>query len=127
MTEEEKELLYIDLCARLPYNVLCEIWFTAAVNTKDHSILENLKLGGLTGFSSGLLTLKPYLRSISSMTEEEESEYNLIQGLSHWTADDGKMENYAESIDWLNSHHFDYRGLIEKGLALEAPKDMYRF
>ena len=90
-------------------------------------ILENLKLGGLTGFSSGLLTLKPYLRSISSMTEEEESEYNLIQGLSHWTADDGKMENYAESIDWLNSHHFDYRGLIEKGLALEAPKDMYKF
>lgn len=123
MTEEEKELLYIDLCARLPYNVLCEIWFTAAVNTKDCSILENLKLGGLTGFSSGLLTLKPYLRSMSSMTEEEKKELGSI-------CCEGNIEHqfgiFYRGQDWLNSHHFDYRGLISKGLALEAPEDMYK-
>ena len=69
--------------------------------------------------------IKPYLRSMSSMTEEEESEYNLIQGMSHWTADDGKMKNYSDGIDYLNSHHFDYRGLILMRLALEAPEGMY--
>lgn len=122
MTEEEKELLYIDLCARLPYNVLCKIWFTAAVNTKDCFILENLKLGGLTGFSGGLLTIKPYLRSMSSMTEEEKKEFRSI-------CCEGNIEHqhgiFYRSQDWLNSHHFDYRGLIPKGLALEAPEDMY--
>ena len=56
---------------------------------------------------------KPYLRPMSSMTEEEEKEYH-----------DARSDYYDDlgTYDWLNAHHFDYRGLIEKGLALEAPE-----
>jgi len=57
--------------------------------------------------------IRPYLRSMSSMTEEEENEY--IDFLAMWDA-----------VDWLNEHHFDYHGLISKNLALEAPADMYK-
>ena len=48
------------------------------------------------------------------MTEEELAEYNKVE-----------LSDFRR-IDWLNAHHFDYRGLIEKGLALEMPKDMYK-
>ena len=54
------------------------------------------------------------------MTEEEKKEYNKVMFQSERYED-----NYAADVDWLNKHHFDYRGLIEKGLALEAPEDMY--
>ena len=65
---------------------------------------------------------------MSSMTEEEKSRYNLLQGLSHlaeqhWTANDGKVCRYSDAMDWLNEHHFDYRGLIEKGLAIEVTEE----
>ena len=55
------------------------------------------------------------------MTEEEKKEYNLTKALS--------IVDYPtlKSFDWLNAHHFDYRGLIEKGLALTAPEGMYTF
>ena len=57
---------------------------------------------------------KPYLRPMSSMTEKEENEY-INTFLAMWDA-----------VDWLNEHHFDYRGLIPMGLALEAPEGMYK-
>ena len=57
----------------------------------------------------------PYLRPMSSMTEEESTEYSRFS-LSRYN---------TECFDWLNKHHFDYRGLIKLGLALEAPEDMY--
>ena len=63
---------------------------------------------------------KPYLRPMSSMTEEEENKYNSLNGYEK-----GIFPHTEEAFDWLNAHHFDYRGLIEKGLALEAPEDMY--
>ena len=69
--------------------------------------------------------IKPYLRPMSSMTAEENIEYQkrvkVIQDIDrtlHWC-------QTIESVDWLNEHHFDYRGLIEKGFALEAPEYMY--
>jgi hypothetical protein len=57
---------------------------------------------------------------MSSMTEEE----GLIaeEMGCETTLEDWQKVNY---IDWLNAHHFDYRGLIEKGLAIEAPEGMY--
>ena len=58
---------------------------------------------------------KPYLRPMSSMTEDEEDELN-----------SARMGNYGEDADWLNAHHFDYRGLIPLGLALEATEGMYK-
>ena len=65
---------------------------------------------------------KPYLRPMSSMTEEEKKELNNVLEFQYYS-DDSCM---CESTDWLNAHHFDYRGLIERGLALEAPEGMYK-
>lgn len=90
--------------------------------------------------------IKPYLRPMSSMTDDEKSElwFLLSEGRTNIelnsngqliTRDNVELGfNYpfvcpqisSEYVDWLNAHHFDYRGLIEKGLALEAPKDMYK-
>ena len=118
MTQEEKHLLLADLCSRLPYGV-----FVQDRNGKHILTPGNTEFVDLLG---GKCNIKPYLRPMSSMSEEEESKYNLIQGLQHWTVEDGMIQNYGDAIDWLNSHYFDYRGLIEKGFALEAPEDMYK-
>lgn len=83
---------------------------------------------------------KPYLRSLSSITEEEKRELSkkYVWDISCGQIkiryhSDGYWDNntkcptseYLRLFDWLNMHHFDYHGLIEKGLALEAPKGMY--
>ena len=64
---------------------------------------------------------KMYLRPMSSMTEEEEKEYEEW----HEELEEGRIKDwkYGEYIDWLNAHHFDYRGLIEKGLAIEVTEE----
>ena len=124
MAEQEKQLLLIDLCARLPYGVKVRIntkktYYTAIVCeiTRNYICVEG---GGEIYFSHG--SYKPYLRSMSSMTEEEYKEYRVLNDL---ITIDGALIIDATQIDWYNAHHFDYRGLIEKGLALEAPKGMY--
>lgn len=124
MKDKEKQILIADLCARLPYGV--------NVIHKDDTSRKDIvtTLVGYNGhyietFIDGLCyhlelyEFKPYLRPMSSMTKEEEEEW--------WEFGDKNtiVESHSYSIDWLNAHHFDYRGLIEKGLALEAPKDMY--
>lgn len=114
MTQEEKQLLLIDLCARLPYGVTCQLSKTNA----GVSITEKLKLGGLEHFIVGSMAVKPYLRRMLSMTEEERRHYDEL-------ACDFDGISMADSIDWLNKNMFDYRGLIEKDLALEAPDNMY--
>ena len=120
MTREEKQLLLKDLCARLPYGVICQL----SNKDADVSIIEKLKLGGLEHFIAGSMCVKPYIRPMSSMTEEEYEESCCVNEWTH--LEDGTEVPCMAYIDWLNAHHFDYRGLIEKGLALEAPKDMYK-
>lgn len=72
-----------------------------------------------------------YLRPMSSMTEEEEKEYNQLcyncqeQDSVDYNITELDRTQLIYVVDWLNAHHFDYRGLIEKGLALEAPEGMY--
>jgi hypothetical protein len=64
----------------------------------------------------------PYLRPMSSMTEKEKNEYdNIVYGITNI----GSKYKYYDLVDWLNKKMFDYRGLIEKGLALESPESMY--
>ena len=63
---------------------------------------------------------KPYLRPMSSMTEEEDKEYTNIDNRSYSCPKDYAHIPAQERIDWLNAHHFDYRGLIPKGLAIEV-------
>lgn len=121
MTQEDKQLLLKDLCARLPYGVICKLSTKGA----DVSITEKLGLGGLEHFIFGTMDVLPYLRPMSSMTEEEKKEYDSRR--KHVCDEYNRYcFDTVESFDWLNAHHFDYRGLIERSLALVAPDNMYR-
>jgi hypothetical protein len=123
MTQEDKELLIKELCARLPYGVKakyygsaeeCECWDTIeGIYPMDDEIVI-----GQYGLSVD--KIKPYLFPLSSMTEEQKDEYhdNCNVGLNRWG--DEVYYDCVESIDWLNAHYFDYRGLIPKGLAIDA-------
>ena len=71
------------------------------------------------------LILKPYLRPMSLMTEEEDKEWQLYKNSIAESCDELLEKRIAELHDWFNKKMFDYRGLIEKGLALEAPEGMY--
>lgn len=122
MTEEEKQLLLKDLCARLPYRVKVG---------DDLGRIYELHIGN--AYLIDLFCengdyveppIKPYLRPMSSMEDKENEHY--VYGLTYGDFIDS--EKYAcDLLDWLNANHFDYRGLIEKGLALKAPEGMYNF
>ena len=120
MTQEEKELLLKDLCSRLLYEVILlapnkKITYQTDGNTAAELLVEE--------------EWKPYLRSMSSMTEEEKK----IQKTYIYHFSGNNLPNYEgnfvfedevhEYIDWLNANHFDYRGLIEKGLAIKVTED----
>lgn len=114
MTQEDKELLLVDLCSRLPYEVIL-----VAPNSKT-----TYQTDGNTG--AELLVeegFKPYLRPMSSMTEEEEKEYIDIDNLSYSCPMIYAHFPASKRIDWLNAHHFDYKGLIEKGLAIAVTEE----
>ena len=116
MTQEDKELLLKDLCARLPYGIKASYYGTE----EEHEIwdeIEGLTFDGYVDigqYSLPIEAIKPYLFPLSSMTEEEKLMY---EGLMIGTDNVSYM---LDVIDWLNAHHFDYRGLIEKGLAIDA-------
>ena len=116
MKREEKQLLLKDLCARLPYGVI------VCLDYRDGTIVtREMGIGSLHDFMFDNAELKPYLRPMSSMTEEEFEEYgNIIEHISIGSLDFNIANPNA--TDWLNAHHFDYRGLIEKGLAIEVTK-----
>lgn len=117
MTQEEKQLLLKDLCARLPYGVItrnCKNDFDVPAHLLPH--INGIKL------LIAEYGLKAYLRPKSSMTVEEKKELNKILEYQY-CSDDSCM---CESNDYLNAHHIDYRGLIPMGLALEAPENMYK-
>ena len=137
MTKEDKELLLKDLCARLPYGI--KVHFDCCephISEVDEicNIIRTKEINGHEYYSQGVVIaeinsidpflpldeIKPYLRPMSSMTEEEHMELKAVYD----NGPNGLFDEYSH-IDWLNAHHFDYRGLIEKGLALEAPEGMY--
>ena len=145
MTQEEKDLVVKDLCAKLPYKTRVRYIFSFAgaaciTGYSEEGILSYDKLQEFSLSNVGYETRRvanilPYLRPISSITEEEERELNgLLSEVYDFTF---RMDELLELIqmqkeipfhyiDWLNEHHFDYRGLIQKCLAIEAPKDMYK-
>ena len=129
MTQEEKQLLLKDLCARLPYRVICDMWFEG--NEPD-KITEVLKCGGLMRLMNSEFNfmVKPYLRPMSSMTEEEMKVFQAFHcvdgGHPYFYQQMCNLPNLENMFNWLNKHHFDYRGLIPMGLALEAPENMYK-
>ena len=137
---EEKQLLIIDFCARLPYNVVIR----CTDNDTDYKCFLTTDILNELLHNIEYYDYKPYLRPMSSMTEEEFENLKSYSGLIYSQLDLTSFQNgtykcldfYLNEIpsdvvilvfDWLNTHHFDYRGLIEKGLALKAPEGMYKF
>lgn len=151
MTQEEKELLLKDLCVRLPYRVKGRVYAECSngeydingdmiffdspfdvtlddinISTEEIHVIAIGKEDTIAfiedqqtwGSPYTINEFKSYLRPMSSMTDEEKIDYQAFFNY------DG-VEYPDEYIDWLNKNMFDYRGLIEKGLAIEAPEGMY--
>lgn len=127
MTQEDKQLLLKDLCARLPYGlkVKCEK-YSFPVTILYGGNIDEVKFKE-TGGIENICTIKLYLFPLSSMTEEQEREYNMLRDFvytHHYEyediVEDMKLCDNWGSIDYLNAHHFDYRGLIHRGLAIDA-------
>lgn len=117
MTQEEKQLLLIDLCARLPYGVRMNVIRSnvTEVATYISPLSEEIWVND-AGAYIDVEEIRPYLRPMSSMTEEEKKTLNNILEYQYYS-DDSCM---CEAGDYLNAHHFDYRRLIEKGLAIDC-------
>lgn len=130
MTQEDKSLLLKDLCARLRYGVKVTITNPSVELGVISGISIENKISVRTKHADIVFDcaeVKPYLRPMSSMTEEEYKELKLLSpyyGFAPYKFIGDWCPNY-EMVDWLNAHHFDYRGLIEKGLAIEAPEGIY--
>lgn len=119
MTREEKQLLLKDLCARLQYGLK----YNFGGNDGCDYTMDKISLTAVDD-TFPIEDVKPYLRPMSSMTEEERIEFERLSFI--YDASDGSMLFSEKGLDWLNAHHFDFRGLIEKRLALEAPDNMYK-
>ena len=146
MTQEDKELLLKDICSRLPYEVIGKCELDASYDTSFDTIFQTHKFDAIIyGLKEELLFVTPliedmdeqefaneevadgvdildfiqYLFPLSSMTEEQK----MFLKQQNWCiaiSTSGTVETTIEGIDWLNKNHFDYRGLIEKGLAIDA-------
>lgn len=118
MTEQEKQLLILDLCGRLLYHLLGIDAFGKLREMKVIYPTGTIIAQEVNGESCAACGFKPYLRPMSSMTEEEKNEYDMFFN------EDGLLNTIVDVyVDWLNAHHFDYRGLIKKGLAIEVTKE----
>ena len=139
MTQEEKQLLLTDLCGRLMYGVKCKVFDFATPHTLSGispDLYEELYFTQLDFKESdgyaGVKFCKPYLFPMSSMSEEQKRE---LEDMG-WSFDDSVINNIVEYlgkhrqfvthfdcfalIDWFNKNHFDYRGLIPLGLAIDC-------
>ena len=140
MTQEDKELLLKDLCARLPYGVKIVIQdtFKYSIVSREYHVLDVSNFSDIFCFNykkfdkhmkkamrerPNDIVIKPYLLPLSSMTKEQRYElHDLIHNLNV-LAINGEIGDWIVSsseIDWYNKNHFDYRHLIEKGLAIDA-------
>ena len=142
MTQEDKQLLLKDLYARAPYGVMCWVPNGSGAVCKLRGIVNDTCYfddNPRYGYSYSVEWLKPYLRPMSSMTEDEREEIEVLIFNEWYQEDSCKIDkegwieilaNYdvsgidpcfcSDYVDWLNAHYFDYRGLIERGLAIEV-------
>lgn len=138
-TIPNRELFFIDIMARIPYGVKFRFELDngvyKTVSTTDAKDLPHLDI--LYSYWMGRGYFLPYLRPMSSMTEDEMKELRqehvkdmkmfadcLTKSAEGDNSERGKViSHYA--ADWCNKNHFDYRGLIPMGLALEAPDGLY--
>ena len=129
MTQEDKDLLLKDLCARLPYGV-----------KMNHIADEEICPLTLVGIAKDMITLQggggyactcvedytPYLFPLSSMTEEQKREFDMSMDMGYASAYNAEINWANRMIDFFHKNHLDYRGLIERGLAIDATnKNIY--
>ena len=131
MTQKDKELLIKDISCRILYGVIVN------VNGISNVKLTSVSWYGEVGVDDGstylypISEIKPYLFPMSNMTEGQKEEYRKVceldtEILSRHPMDGTPFPALYYSQDWLNKNHFDYRGLIEKGLAIDATdKNIY--
>lgn len=130
MTQEEKQLLLVDLCARLPYGVKAQYYGSEeemlTVDTIEAIYTQPFVEIVIGQYGLEIKDIKPYLRPMSSMTEEEKEEYKRTFEPFYDVDEYGKFfkcdygEHTIDTFDWLHANHFDYRGLIQKGLAIST-------
>lgn len=115
MTQEQKEILLKDLCGRLPYGVKCNVGddkpYTLSrieIDDKNGHLLDFIEMKYGLDMQVYLSEVKPYLFPLTSMTERQKIELTCI------------IDSDYAKIDWYNKNHFDYRGLIPMGLAIDA-------
>lgn len=133
MTQEDKDLLLKDLCARVPYGVKVDCkWKTPAPNGTYGMIckLDSFLLDQIYNMNDSDVPFdefKPYLFPLSSMTEEQKEEYHYIvnyispDDTDNWTEGEFIYTNQVEQLlHFYHTNHLDYRGLIPKGLAKDA-------
>lgn len=121
MTREQRDLLLKDLCARLPYGVKGEKYtirmdgeFVPLIDVEVIIAEDIITLNGCPGYM-----IRPYLFPLSSMTEEQKTSHNFLKHSAY--------ANPIKLVDWYNKNHFDYRGLIPMGLAIDATgKNIYQ-
>ena len=139
MTKEQKELLLTDLSARLPYNVKCT-YYDKCVDEEDEGTITGMQNGTYFVIDGGCIdveNVKPYLFPLSSMTDEQENEWDNL----HFNPLDAILEgkykskeehmqllskSMSDPIQWCYKNHFDCNGLIPLGLAVDATgKNIY--
>lgn len=116
MTQEDRNLLLHDLSTRLPHRTIIN------VNGRFQTLLTSINLDYINE-DYPIESIKPYLRPISSLTQKERDKFCDIGGVISHRPSDGKLylvAYFPEALDYLNSIHADYRGMIEKGLAIEV-------
>lgn len=126
MTKEDEDLLLKDLCARLPYEVIVYGNYRYLDGDKivDDEKVEVLNLSKLDWFVNGI-EIKPYLRSISKLTEKEQFQLGRLMGAASYNMLKGEYSSLEEVLKYVYKNHIDLFGFIPKGLALEAPEGMY--
>lgn len=152
MKNIDKELLRTDLSNRLPYKTYCALC-GCSPKEKEEGFIGKYLLVNITaddrykdyeGFPclctfEGLSTpmdlceVKPYLRRLDSITEEERQEVEMLLTAVPNPPKNEEINNkgfdkiFEAAIigaglvtDWLDLNHFDYRGLIDKDMAIEV-------
>ena len=122
MTQEDKELIFKELCARLPYHVKCKIWLKDGTTEEGLLDLQHNYGNVLQDafYYNKIKDIKPYLFPLSSMTEEEKEEYCQLQQRVIYNSKGVVNEDVTKYINWCYKKHLDINNLIPMGLAIDA-------
>ena len=125
MTQEDKNLVKQYVCMSIPFDLKAQIKldneiFIGTIYGVDENSVIYVREGNDYKEDTEFENIKPYLHPMSSMTDEERAERIEILWKLEGHIDEDVTYRYQ---DWLNANHFDYRGLIPKGLAIAVTEE----